>query len=161
MSKESQKLSRRSFLKGAALAGVSTVGVAALAGCSNTTAASPAGSAKADWLPAAWDYETDVLVIGYGGAGMWSSLISADEGASKVLVLEKAPVEGGGNSRINNGEWAIIDKDKASTFKDYIRTFTQGKTPDNMIEAWVDECVRNTEYADKYGITYSVSEVRL
>ncbi|MDR1358569.1 MAG: FAD-binding protein [Coriobacteriales bacterium] len=148
-------LSRRRFLKGAAFAGAAAVGTAALAGCA---AGQGQGSATADWMPKAWDYETDVLVIGYGGAGMWSSLISADEGASQVLVLEKAPLEGGGNSRINNGEWAIIDPDKAEIFKDYIRTFTKGKTPDAMIETWVDECVRNTEYADKYNITYSVSE---
>ena len=30
-----------------------------------------------------------------------------------------------------------------------------------MIDAWVNECVRNTEYADKYGMTYEVSEVAL
>ena len=156
MEKENKNgLSRRSFLKGAALAGAAAVGTTAIAGCSSEASG---GAGNTDWLPASWDYECDVLVIGYGGAGMWSSLISADEGASNVIVLEKAPVEGGGNSRINNGEWTIIDADKADTFKDYIRTFTQGKTPDAMIEAWVDECVRNTEYADKYNMTYSVSE---
>lgn len=155
MSQESGSgVSRRSFLKGAAVAGAAAVGSAALASCASEST----GSGNTDWMPASWDYETDVLVIGYGGAGMWSSLIAADEGGQKVLILEKAPVEGGGNSRINNGEWTIIDKDKADTFKDYIRTFTQGKTPDAMIEAWVDECVRNTEYADKYNMTYSVSE---
>ena len=154
-------LSRRSFLKSAAVASAAVAGTAALTGCASGSDAGSAGagtSAKGDWLPTSWDYETDVLVIGYGGAGMWASLIAADEGGQKVLVLEKAPVEGGGNSRINNGEWAIIDEDKASTFKDYIRAFTQGKTPDPMIEAWVDECVRNTEYADKYNMTYEISE---
>lgn len=156
MEQEKNGLSRRSFLKGAALTGAAAVGATAIAGCSSEASGSAGGNT--DWLPASWDYECDVLVIGYGGAGMWSSLISADEGASKVIVLEKAPVEGGGNSRINNGEWTIIDADKADTFKDYIRTFTKGKTPDPMIEAWVDECVRNTEYADKYNMTYSVSE---
>lgn len=109
----------------------------------------------------AWDYETDILVIGYGGAGMWASLIGADECGQQVMVLEKAPIEGGGNSRINNGEWTIVEKDKADLFKDYIKTFTHGKTPDDMIEAWVNECTRNTEYADKYGMTYDVVEVAL
>ncbi|MCL2808014.1 MAG: FAD-binding protein [Coriobacteriia bacterium] len=152
--KQPSNLSRRSFLKGAALTGAAVASSAALAGCNSSTGALAGG----DWLPKAWDYETDVLVIGYGGAGMWSSLISADEGSSQVLVLEKARIEGGGNSRINNGEWTIIDPENAETFKDYIRTFTKGKTPDAMIEAWVDECVRNTEYADKYNLTYHVSE---
>lgn len=149
-------VSRRSFIKGAGVAAAAVAGTAALAGCSTAPAAG-----AGDWMPKTWDYECDVLVIGYGGAGMWSSLIAADEGGQKVIVLEKAPVEGGGNSRINNGEWTIIEKDKAETFKKYIKAFTHGKTPDNMIDAWVTEAVRNTEYADKYGMTYEIHEKAL
>ena len=157
MSNKGMGVSRRNFLKGAALAGAATAGAAALAGC----ASGGSSNASADWMPASWDYETDVLVIGYGGAGMWASLIAADECQQKVLVLEKAPIEGGGNSRINNGEWTIIEEDKKELFADYIRAFTHGKTPDDMIDAWVNEAVRNTEYADKYGMTYEVVEQAL
>lgn len=91
MSNKDMGVSRRNFLKGAALAGVGAAGVAALGGCAQ---AAPAEDTS--WMPASWDYETDVLVIGYGGAGMWASLIAADECAQQVLVLEKAPIEGGG-----------------------------------------------------------------
>ncbi|MDR3053553.1 MAG: FAD-binding protein, partial [Coriobacteriales bacterium] len=153
------RLSRRSFIKGAALAGAAVAGSAALAACTaeGTDATTPSG----DWLPKTWDYECDILVIGYGGAGMWASLIGADECAQEVLVLEKAPERGGGNSSINNGEWTIIEPDKKEVFKEYIRTFTHGQTPDNMIEAWVEEAARNTEYADKYDMTYDITEVAL
>ena len=144
-------VSRRSFLKGAGVA------AAALAGC----ASGSTGAASGDWLPKSWDYECDLLVIGYGGAGMWASLIGADECGQEVIVLEKAPVEGGGNSRINNGEWTIVEESDKERFKKYIKAFTHGKTPEPMIDAWVNECVRNTEYADKYGMTYEVSEVAL
>ncbi|MDR2587271.1 MAG: FAD-binding protein, partial [Coriobacteriales bacterium] len=157
---QDQGLSRRNFLKGAALAGVTGAGLAAgsaLAGCAETGDAGASG----DWLPKAWDYECDLLVIGYGGAGMWASLIGADECGQKVLVLEKAPERGGGNSSVNNGEWAIIEPDKAEIYKNYIRAFTHGQTPDPMIEVWVDEAVRNTEYADKYGVTYEPVEVAI
>ena len=110
-------LSRRGFVKGAGLA----AGAAALSGA----ALANADEAPAqDWLPEAWDYECDLLVIGYGGAGMWASLIGADECAQQVLILEKAPVEGGGNSRINNGEWTIIPEDKKDVFKEYLTTFS-------------------------------------
>ena len=88
MSNKGTGVSRRNFLKGAALAGAATAGAAALAGC----ASGGSSNASADWMPASWDYETDVLVIGYGGAGMWASLIAADECQQKVLVLEKAPI---------------------------------------------------------------------
>lgn len=142
-------VSRRSFLKGAGLA------AAAMAGGADTLANT------GDWLPQTWDYECDLLVIGYGGAGMWASLIGADECGQQVLVLEKAPERGGGNSSINNGEWTIVEESEKERFKDYIRAFTKGKTPDAMIEAWVEECARNTEYADKYGMTYEVVEQAL
>ena len=101
--KELGGLSRRSFLKGAGVAAAAVASSAALAGCASGTGASQ------DWMPKSWDYECDLLVVGYGGAGMWASLIGADECGQQVLVLAKAPVRGGGNSSINNGEFAIIN----------------------------------------------------
>ena len=95
-------VSRRSFLKGAGLAAAAMAGTAALAGCANESAGGADTLANTgDWLPQTWDYECDLLVIGYGGAGMWASLIGADECGQQVLVLEKAPERGGGNSSIN------------------------------------------------------------
>ena len=146
-------VSRRSFLKGAGLAAAAMAGTAALAGCSQESGQGALAD-TGDWMPANWDYECDLLVIGYGGAGMWASLIGADECGQEVIVLEKAPERGGGNSSINNGEWTIVEEADKQRFKDYIRAFTKGKTPDAMIEAWVEECARNTENSDKYGMTY-------
>ena len=147
-------VSRRNFVKGAGAA----AGMAALTGAAVATADE---TTDTSWLPAAWDYECDLLVIGYGGAGMWASLIGADECGQEVLILEKAPVEGGGNSRINNGEWTIIPEDKKETFKEYLRTFSKGAIADDMADAWVEECARNTEYADKYGMTYEIVDSAL
>ena len=72
-------VSRRSFLKGAGLAAAAMAGTAALAGCASEGAGGSDTLANTgDWLPQTWDYECDLLVIGYGGAGMWASLIGAD-----------------------------------------------------------------------------------
>ncbi|MDR0626668.1 MAG: FAD-binding protein [Bifidobacteriaceae bacterium] len=157
---DKKTLSRRTFITGTALAGATIAGATAVSACSKDGDADSTAR-SGDWLPKKWDYECDLLVIGYGGAGMWASLIGADECGQKVLVLEKAPERGGGNSSINNGEWAIIEPDKKQDFKDYIKAFTHGLTPEPMIDAWVEECARNTEYADKYGMTYEVTEVAL
>ena len=40
------------------------------------------------WLPAKWDYEADVVVVGYGGAGAAAAIEAHDAGAT-VLILEK------------------------------------------------------------------------
>jgi succinate dehydrogenase/fumarate reductase flavoprotein subunit len=77
-------------------------------------------------MPEKWDYETDVLVIGYGGAGVWAALTASDEGESEVLILEKSPTRGGGNSSINLGEFTnISDADGAFN---YVKNFCKGKT---------------------------------
>lgn len=49
-----------------------------------------------------WDEETDVVVVGYGGAGAAAAIEATDNGA-KVLILEKMPF-GGGNTAISGAE---------------------------------------------------------
>lgn len=144
------EVSRRSFLTGAAAVGAGLVAAA-------TVGSTQAHADEATpWLPEAWDYETDVLVIGYGGAGMWTALTAADEGESEVLILEKAPVRGGGNSAINLGEFTIpIDAEGCAN---YIKAFTRGLTPDVMAEAWANEAVRNGEYADRWNLPWQQNE---
>jgi len=45
-----------------------------------------------------WDREYDVVVAGYGGAGISAAITAHDSGAS-VIILEKAPFPGGGQTR--------------------------------------------------------------
>ncbi len=45
-----------------------------------------------------WDKEYDVVVAGYGGAGISTAITACDNGAS-VIILEKAPFPGGGQTR--------------------------------------------------------------
>ena len=50
--------------------------------------------------PQTWDREADVVMVGYGGAGIAASVTAHALGA-EVLVLEKAPeAHAGGNTRI-------------------------------------------------------------
>ena len=87
--KELGGLSRRSFLKGAGVAAAAVAGSAALAGCASGTGASQ------DWMPKSWDYECDLLVIGYGGAGMWASLIGAGCDSTPAPAAPSAGASGG------------------------------------------------------------------
>ena len=52
-----------------------------------------------------WDKETDVLVVGYGGAGACAAITAHDAGA-KVLIVEKMK-EGGGNTAVSSGGFMI------------------------------------------------------
>ena len=56
-------------------------------------------------VPPKWDVEADVVVVGFGAAGVAASVTAHDLGA-KVVILEKAP-EGqeGGNTRVAGHAW--------------------------------------------------------
>ena len=53
------------------------------------------------WLPDRWDVEADVVVVGFGGAGLPRRVTAGTISARRVVILEKAP-EGqhGGNTRV-------------------------------------------------------------
>jgi 3-oxosteroid 1-dehydrogenase len=102
---EPKVLSRREFVKGAALGAGAFAGAGALASCSTGATAEPTEAPEAaataapaqecpvcetPWLPDTWDYEADVVVVGYGGAGAVTAIAAADAGA-EVLILEKNP----------------------------------------------------------------------
>jgi succinate dehydrogenase/fumarate reductase flavoprotein subunit len=56
-------------------------------------------------LPDKWDFEADVVVVGYGGAGAVAAITAHDAGA-KILILEKAPLgQEGGNTRVAGQGW--------------------------------------------------------
>ena len=156
-----QGVSRRDFLMGSAVAAVGAVGATALAGCSSSQpAAAPQETPEAQaeetvpaWMPESWDYECDVLVVGYGGAGMWAACTAHDEGA-EVLVLEKAPYRGGGSSSMNCGQWTLPSDAKGAAT--YAYNCFHGFTPMDICEAWAEEAVQNGDYADDYGFEWQL-----
>ena len=108
---ETQGFSRRNFLKGAGLVGMSAFGASMMAACSPTTESEASeGSASesteasgyvttSDWLgekPEIADDEIvetvdcDVVVCGGGHAGIQAALAAA-EGGAKVVVIERSP----------------------------------------------------------------------
>ena len=94
MKTEKANVSRRDFLK---TAGVTAAGAGLVAGGLLTTP----GKTFAAEMPAKWDEELDVVVIGSGFAGL-AAAIEAHNTGSSVIVLEKMAVPGG-NSIINGG----------------------------------------------------------
>ena len=143
MSQE-QKLSRRQFFKSAALAG----GAAAA-----TSIVGPATSAFAQQgPPTKWDYETDVVVVGYGGAGAIAAIEAADGGA-KVIMLEKYPADTktevlhGPSSRYAGGIMVCVKDAKEGAKALYALSF--GATPMDVCEVWGEGAARNVAYMNK------------
>lgn len=98
--------SKRGFIQGTAgMIGLAFGG--ALSGYSDN--ASAAGTP-----PARWDRETDVLVVGGGGAGL-AAAIEAGKAGARVLILEKSVAAGGDtfrNGGVMAGQGSRLTKSK-------------------------------------------------
>ncbi len=142
MAKKSS-LSRREFIKGAAVAGaaVATTGVL---GSLGTTSAMAAG------VPEKWDKEVDVVVVGTGFAGL-AAAITATEAGAKTLVIEKAKKDHeGGNSKVSgNMWWTPTNADEGFT---YVKALAYGTTDDASLKALVAEQVKLNDWLAKFGV---------
>ena len=111
-------VSRRNFLKGAA-AGALGVCAAGVFGLPQTAAAEET-----------WDVETDVLVVGAGGAGVSAAAEAAAAGA-KVLILEKAGIAGG-TTNLSGG----VMQAAGTRFQKEMTTY-QDDTPEKHAKLWI------------------------
>lgn len=100
-------LDRRGFLKTFALGSAAAMAAGAgLAGCAlQTKGETGATTATGTSLPASWDEECDVLVIGSGYAGLAAAFEAAKAGADTMIVEKMANT--GGNSAIADGDFAV------------------------------------------------------
>lgn len=146
------KISRRRFLTGAAIAaGAATVG---LAGCSDETKElTPVG------LPKSWDYEADVVVIGYGGSGSLAALEALTQGAS-VIALEKSPYNTGGNLACANG---IIHDCPGSDIDEWLKCYIHGTfqtgAPEKDIRPVLQEAIDSPTWLEEYGLDIEWKEI--
>ncbi|NCB51162.1 MAG: FAD-dependent oxidoreductase [Clostridia bacterium] len=142
-------LSRRDFLKGAA---VGAVGIAAagLAGCGSTSSESTATVAPdtgatnsfsgsfADTV--SWNGQYDVVVVGFGAAGAVSAITAAEQGAS-VLLIDKAPLgHEGGNTRYC-GQFFAGANDYESAYAYYTGLAGDYAYDEELMDVWCKELV--------------------
>jgi succinate dehydrogenase/fumarate reductase flavoprotein subunit len=143
---KNELVNRRGFLKGSAAAGAAV------------TAGSVAGGlmpepAKAEGLPAKWNKEVDIVIVGTGHAGLAAAIAASDAGA-KVVVLEKMKKEfEGGNSKVSgNMWWTPTDVPQAVQ---YIEALSYGLTDKECIQTLAEEMMKLNDWLDKLGIQHS------
>lgn len=140
----SANVSRKDFVKGAgamALAGTALGAQAALA------------SESADgqwWLPASWDYETDIAVIGFGGAGAAAAITAANEELGECLVIDVAPEQyAGGNTSVSGQQFWIPDPEDPLTYQRNLNW--EYPVEEELMEAWAQMMVENGEWLEDLG----------
>lgn len=145
-------LSRRGFLGAAA---ATAMGVAALgvSGCSaGGESSADASAAKGEWLPETWDYETDIAIVGYGGAGISAAITTVEESLGEALVLEAAPDEQleGGNSKVC-GQLIFIPKTVESAIKYQTALNGPYAVEPELVEAWAENICENYDILQDWG----------
>ncbi|TXS89818.1 FAD-dependent oxidoreductase [Parahaliea maris] len=113
---------------------------------------------------ARFDYETDVLVCGYGGAGAAAALEAALAGA-QVLVLERASA-GGGATAMSSCEMYLGGSggtalQKATGFEDstenmaaYLREALGPLGDDERIRCYAEGAAAHFDWAESLGVPY-------
>ncbi|MCX5918250.1 MAG: FAD-dependent oxidoreductase, partial [Deltaproteobacteria bacterium] len=99
--------------------------------------------------------ETDILILGAGGAGLCAALHAADAGKKiKILLVTKAIIGKGGCSRMVQGGYNVVLNPADSFQKHFIDTLKGGQFINNQDLAWtlVTEAPgRIKEMETKYG----------
>jgi succinate dehydrogenase/fumarate reductase flavoprotein subunit len=152
------KLSRRSFMQGAAIAvaGAAAAGVAGIAG--EQAFAADAASHTPVGLPDHWDFEADVVIVGYGGAGAIAAITAADLGSS-VFLIEKYPNDTETEIRHTPSSRAagaalLICWNKENGAK-AMRAHTMELTDQDVCDAWAERASKHIDYVRLLGFNYS------
>lgn len=161
--KLAQTLSRRSFVAGAAAAAALSAGaVSALA--SEAADKKAKSSAKADSAASAEVAgEYDVVVVGEGGAGMCAAIAAIEEGAKKVVILEKEEVAGGNTNFSSSGMNAAFTKyQQAAGIEDSVDLFISdtikgGKNWNNaeLVKQMCDDSAAAIDWVTEHGLELS------
>ena len=101
-------------------------------------------------VPHQWGVEADVVVVGFGAAGMAAAVTAHDLGA-KVVILEKAP-EGqeGGNTRVAGQGY--LNTSSAESAVAYLTALCGPYTvPETMVRVWAEEMGENNAWLRSLG----------
>ena len=109
----------------------------------------------------AWDGAEDVVIVGYGGAGVAAALQAREEGLS-VIAIDRA--DGGGATRINGGIFyggggtpAQLEagvEDSVEDMFNYLRLETQGVVSDDTLRRFCQESAETAGWLAGHGVRF-------
>ncbi|HLR15507.1 MAG TPA: FAD-dependent oxidoreductase [Bacillota bacterium] len=112
-----------------------------------------------------WDLETDVVVLGSGGAALTTAIRAADEGA-EVVILEKSDEIGGTTAFSGGIPWIPENrymkekgiKDSFEEAKQYLSHLTGGSEPDpKLVDLYIHEGKHMIDYLyEKTPVRFSI-----
>jgi succinate dehydrogenase/fumarate reductase flavoprotein subunit len=148
-------VTRRNFITSTGAAAVAGAGVLAGLGASVAQAKTKHPPCPTPGIPAKWDQEADIVIVGFGGAGASAAIAGHDAGA-KMLILEVAPKQfRGGNTACSGGGWVHpYDKDK---YIKYLRKLCFGATKDEYLRDWAETNAGILDWMTKLGFKYKKS----
>jgi succinate dehydrogenase/fumarate reductase flavoprotein subunit len=101
-------------------------------------------------VPHQWDIETDVVIVGFGAAGVAASVTAYDLGAH-VVILEKAPEgEEGGNTRVA-GQGYLNTSSVSSAVKYLTALCGPYTVPEAVVQVWAEEMCKNNTWLQSLG----------
>ena len=98
------------------------------------------------------DYETDVLIVGYGAAGANAAIAARDAGA-RALIIEKLGFPGG-NSGVCAG--AMVIPESLEEAIQYYRALSFGTADEEIIHSFAEEMVGIPRLLTDLGIEFKV-----
>ncbi|MDR2380750.1 MAG: FAD-dependent oxidoreductase [Bifidobacteriaceae bacterium] len=151
-------VSRRNFLTGAGIAAAGLAGMG-IAGCAPGAKDEPAADTGT------WDTESDIVIVGAGGAGLAAAVVAAREGA-QVTVLEAAAMAGG-NTANSSGviQAAGTEEQKLSTgitddtpekHAEYYLQCGEGQLDEDLVRFACEQAPSAIEFMKDLGINYEV-----
>lgn len=150
-----EALSRRGFLAG----GATAVGLVALGMMGCNAQNQPAGDTGS------WDVESDILIVGAGGAGLTAAVVAGRGGAS-VTILE-ASAQAGGNTLYSSGviqaagtpeqkQYAGVEDDTPEKHAEYYLQCGEGQLNEELVRYACEQAPSCIEFMKELGRTYEV-----
>lgn len=104
-----------------------------------------------------WNLETDVLVVGSGGAALTAAILAHDHGA-RTVVIERSDKVGGTTAVSGGALWTPMNShmkdlgisDSREEALEYCMKITEGRADDTLVEAFVDTAHIMAEYLESH-----------